>query len=116
MRCSRTVGASGDGELWRAREEQRHRSKAHDRPVARTHLVGAAGPRLAIALESRERSTNGSADVEASAVAAVIALALPSHIACELINGIKFTTFEEALYQAKRHRGVIRPFSWPKVE
>src|SRR5687767_6502920 len=116
MRRSRTVGASGDSDLGHACEEERHRSETHGRPVSGTHLAGASGPRLAVTLESRERGANRSADIEAPAVAAVISLTFPAHIPRQLIDRVGFATFDQALRQAERHRGVIGPFPWPQIE
>lgn len=69
-----------------------------------------------VPLEPRKRGANRSADIEARAVAAVVTFALPAHVARQLVNGIEFTTFDETLCQAKRHRGVVGPFPRLQVE
>ncbi len=56
------------------------------------------------------------ADVEAAAVAAQMPRVAPGHVAAHLVGGVVAIASQQALGQAKGHRGIVGPFARPQVE
>src|SRR5690606_29785380 len=56
------------------------------------------------------------ADVEADAVAAEIAFLPPAHVAFHLVAGVETAALVQAIAEAERHRGVIRPLAGVQAE
>ena len=70
------------------------------------HLRGYGSPVCSKRWSAR---AGGAADVEAPPGARPVSLAIPAHVALELVDRIEAAALNEALGQAERHRGVVGP-------